>query len=328
MASCRARVREMGSPPLTGRRLAFVLGKGGVGKTTVAAALALGMADAGHRTLLVEVAAEQRTGALFGVTPSLDDPVEVRPGLFALSVDAERATQEYLTIQLKVRPLVEMMARSRAFHQVTQAAPGLAELVTLGKIWDMATKVHDGAPVWDRLVVDAPATGHGIALLRAAGNARDLAGSGPIHDQAGAIEKVIRHPAATGIAVVARPEELAVTEAVEAVSTLREAGLPVACAVMNGVRRSSFSGDDAHALSAVASDPATGPAQRAAAEAALAIATGAAHDAREVDGLARESGLPVAVLPEVPDLSPGSGGLEALSAALLADPAIAGDHGA
>lgn len=314
----------MDEPPLIDRRLAFVLGKGGVGKTAVAAALALGLADAGHRTLLVEVGAETRTQALFGVSPSLEDPVEVRPGLFALTVDAELATQEYLSIQLRVKPLVEMMARSRAFHQVTQAAPGLAELVTLGKIWDLATTVRDGAPVWDRLVVDSPATGHGIALLEAAGSARELAGSGPIRDQAEAIEKVVRHPAATGIAVVATPEDLAVTEAVEAVETLRARSLPVACAVANAVRRSPFSDADSAALRAVLSDPAVGEPERAAAVAAIAVAEGARHDDREVQGLAREAALPVAVLPHVPDLAPGSGGLEVLSAALMGDPAVRG----
>jgi len=314
----------MGVPPLTDRRLAFVLGKGGAGKTAVAAALALGLADAGHRTLLVEVGAETRTEALFGMAPSLADPVEVRPGLSALTVDAELATQEYLGIQLKVRPLVEMMARSRAFHQVTQAAPGLAELVTLGKIWDLATTVRDGAPVWDRLVVDSPATGHGIALLEAAGNARALAGSGPIKDQAEAIEKVVRHPAATGIAVVATPEDLAVTEAVEAVQALRARSMPVTCAVANAVRRSLFTDADVQALGAVRADPATGDAERAAAQAAIAVAEGARHDDREVEVLARDSALPVAVLPLVPDLAPGSGGLEVLSAALMRDPAVRG----
>jgi anion-transporting ArsA/GET3 family ATPase len=317
----------MDGPPLVDRRLAFVLGKGGVGKTTVAAALALGLADAGHRTLIVEVGAEQRTEALFGVAPSMESPVEVRPGLFALSVDANRATQEYLTIQLRMKPLVEMMSRSRAFHQVSQAAPGLAELVTLGKIWDLATSVQGGVPVWDRLVVDAPATGHGIALLEVAGNVRDLAGSGPIRDQSDAIEKVIRHPGATGIAVVARPEDLAMSEALEAIATLRDRGLPVACAVVNAVRRSAFGPADVRALQqAMASAAARSP-ERAAARASLAAAAGAAHDDREVEGLAREAGIPVAVLSAVPDLAPGSGGLEAVSAQLLAAPAVRGPGG-
>jgi anion-transporting ArsA/GET3 family ATPase len=318
----------MALPPLIDRRLAFVLGKGGVGKTTVASALALGLADAGHRTLLLEVASEQRTQALFGVPPSIEQPVEVRPGLFALSVDAERATQEYLSIQLKVRPLVEMMTRSRAFHQVTQAAPGLAELVTLGKIWDLATSVRDGSPVWDRLVVDAPATGHGIALLEAAGNVRDLAGSGPIRDQADAIERVIRHPAATGVVVVASPEDLAVTEAVEAVQALRAKDLPVTCAVVNAVRRSPFMPADVQALRTAHDAPGAAPADRAAALAAIAVAEGAEHDAREVVVLERDAAVPVAVLPVIGDLSPGSGGLEALSAALMADAAIGGDRAA
>lgn len=318
----------MAHPPLIDRRLAFVLGKGGVGKTTVASALALGLADAGHRTLLLEVASEQRTEALFGVPPSVEQPVEVRPGLFALSVDADRATQEYLSIQLRVRPLVDMMTRSRAFHQVTQAAPGLAELVTLGKIWDLATSVRNGTPVWDRLVVDAPATGHGIALLEAAGNVRDLAGSGPIRDQADAIERVVRHPAATGIAVVASPEDLAVTEAIEAVEALRSKDLPITCAIVNGVRRSPFAPADVDALRAASGLPAATAADRAAADAALAVAKGAEHDAREVAGLEREAALPVAVLPLIADLSPGSGGLEALSAALMGDAAIGGGRGA
>ncbi len=316
----------MAEPPLTDRRLAFVIGKGGVGKTTVAAALALGLADAGHRTLLLEVGGEQSSRARFGIAPPRDAPAEVRPGLFSLSVDADRATQEYLTTQLRVRPLVEMVARSRAFHQVTQAAPGLSALVTLGKIWGLATEVSGGTPVWDRLVVDAPATGHGIAMLEVAGSVRDLAGSGPVRDQADAIERVIRHPAATGVVVVARPEDLAVTEAIEAVAALRARDLRVACAIVNGVRRSPFGDADVQALrvAAGAADPAS--ADRAACEAALAMANGAAHDAREVAGLTREAGVPVAVLPAVSDLSPGSGGLEALSAALMADPAVGGNH--
>ena len=95
-------------------------------------------------------------------------------------------------------------------------------------------------------------------------------------------------------------------------------------AVANAVRRSPFSPADAQALRAVLADPAAGDAERAAATAAIAVTDGAHHDEREVEGLARESGLPVAVLPHVPDLAPGSGGLEALSAALMGDPAIRG----
>lgn len=315
----------MASPPLLARRLAFVLGKGGVGKTTVTSALTLGLADAGHRTLLIEVGSEQRSAALFTATPPVHgEPTEVRPGLFSISIDVEKSIEEHLAMQLKVRPLVELMVRSRVFHAVAQAAPGLAELVTLGKIWNLATLVRGDAPVWDRLVVDCPATGHGIALLDVAGRISELAGSGPIRDQAHTIELVIHHPAATGIVVVAQPEELAVSEALEAVQTLRSRDLPVAAAIMNAVAPSAFTEGDEPALTVVAADQSAHDASRAAARAALASLRRSRHDAMETEALAGGSGVPVATLPVVPDLRPGSGGLERLAAVLMADRAIRG----
>ncbi len=314
----------MSGPPLLHRRLVFVLGKGGVGKTTVAGAMALGLADAGHRTLLVEVAGEQRSETLFGVAPPAGvTPEEVRPNLDVLSIDSERATEEYLARQLRMRPLVELLVRSRAFHQVAQAAPGLSELVTMGKVWDFATAVSDGVPVWQYIVVDAPATGHGIALLEVAGQVRELARSGPIREQAGAIERIIHHPAATGVVVVATPEDLAVSEAIEAVATLRDRGLPVAAAVMNAVRSSTVMATDEPPLAAVVTGAGT-DAERAAARAALDMLVAARHDADETTSLRVGTGLPVASLPEVADLRPGSGGLERLAAALMADPALVG----
>ncbi len=124
-----------------------------------------------------------------------------------------------------------------------------------------------------------------------------------------------------------RPEDLAVTEAVEAVQSMRAKDLPVTCAVVNGVRTSPFGAAEVDALRAVAGRPGAPDADKAAALAALAVADGAVHDAREVAGLGRDAGIPVAVLPVVPDLSPASGGLEALSAALMSDPAIGGGDG-
>ena len=180
-------------------------------------------------------------------------PAELAPGLFGVQVDVEHAIEQYLTGQLKVRPLVELLTRSRAFHTFAAAAPGLPELVTVGVVWTYAVALHeDRRPVWDYLVVDCPATGHGIALLETAGNVEAIAGSGPIRDQAARIQEVVTHPAATGVAIVARPEELAVSEAVEAAAVLRERGMPVAAAVLNGVRAPRFRPEEESALAAVA----------------------------------------------------------------------------
>ena len=171
-----------GGPPLLARRLCFVIGKGGVGKSSVAAALGMSRARAGARTLIVEVPTGEHRSALFtraGVRHGHE--VEIAPNLFGLSINVERATEEYLASQLRVKTMVELLARSHAFHHFAAAAPGLAELVTIGKIWALAVALRpDGsAPVWDTLVIDCPATGHGLALLEMAGNVSNLAASGP-----------------------------------------------------------------------------------------------------------------------------------------------------
>lgn len=309
-------------PPLLDRRLCFVLGKGGAGKSTVAAAMGLHAVARGHRTLLIEVASQHQMATLFGTRPPVDahrdDEVELAPGLWTLSIDPQHATEEYLAGQLKVRPLVEMLVRSKAFGHFTSAAPGLAELVTLGKVWSLAVALQPGSrtPVWDRLIVDCPATGHGIALLETAQNIEELAGGGPIKEQAGRIQQVVSHPGATGIAVVARPEELSVTEAVEATEILRRQALPVAAAVLNGVREPRFGGDDEPVLRRMAD--AGDPRAQVAARASLEHLEGARHDAAYRERLERESGLPVTSLPQLVRRRMGVPAIEELAARMEA----------
>jgi anion-transporting ArsA/GET3 family ATPase len=223
---------------------------------------------------------------------------ELAPGLFGIQVDVEHSIEQYLTGQLKVRPLVELLTRSRAFHTFAGAAPGLPELVTLGQVWSHAVALHgDRRPVWDALVVDCPATGHGIALLETAANVEAIAGGGPIRDQAARIQEVVAHPAATGIAIVARPEELAVAEAVEASAALRERGLPLAAVVLNGVRERRFAASEEPALAALAATD-DGPPSRAAA-ASLRHLAGQRADRDAERRLAEGTGLPVLELPEL-----------------------------
>lgn len=306
-------------PPLADRRLCFVLGKGGSGKTTVSAALGIAAARRGLRTLVVEVSAQHRLTELFRLpgadTPHRDVEVRLAPDLWTISIDPEHATEEYLVRQLKVRPVVELLARSKAFGHFTQAAPGLAELVTLGKIWSMAVDLRpDGStPVWDRLIVDLPATGHGLALLETAQNIEEMVSGGPIKDQAGRIQQVVRHPSATGIAVVAQPEELSVTEAGEAVARLRELGLPIGAAIVNGMRPPRFSERDMEVLRRIAGEDDGG-----AARSAVAHQEAAEHDLRQRDRLAGAIGLDPIELPRLVRMRMGIGGVEELAGHLPA----------
>jgi anion-transporting ArsA/GET3 family ATPase len=246
---------------------------------------------------------------MLGGTRRSDRERELAQNLFGVTVEVERAIEEYLVGQLRVRPMVDLLVRSRAFHHFAAAAPGLAELVTIGKIWTLATAMApDGtAPVWDLLVVDLPATGHAIAMLETAANVREIAGSGPIRDQSDRIQRVVSHPAATGIALVARPEELAVTEALEAAGALRARGLPVALAVMNGAAERRFDADEARvmagAVGALRAAPAgtrAGEGVLAALEAALQQREREIEDGEQTGRLAAGAGVPVLELPLLP----------------------------
>lgn len=227
-------------------------------------------------------------------------PAPVGDGLYAVAVEPQAATEEYLRSQLKVRALAEVLIHSKAFRGFAAAAPGLPEMVTIGKIWMLAVELNAAgdAPVWDRLVVDLPATGHGIAMLETAANVKEIARSGPIHDQAERIQQVITHPAATGVAVVAKPDELPVGEALDAVERLRELRIPVAATVLNAAAPRRFSDEEERAMATALTGDGLTPAARAAAEAALAEI---ARAAREDDHHARlaETGLPVLSLPHL-----------------------------
>lgn len=310
--------------PLRDRRLCFVLGKGGAGKTTVAAALALNAAARGLRTLVIEVASQHRMTEIFGVSPPRsahrDVEIELAENLWTVSINPEHATEEYLATQLKVRPLVEMLTRSKAFTHFAQAAPGLAELVTLGKTWSLAValKPDNRTPVWDRLVVDLPATGHGIALLETAQNVEEFASGGPVKDQAERIRQVVEHPGATGIAIVARPEELSVTEALEATETLSAKGLPVAALVLNGLRPRRFADEEEDLLRSLCNSDDAGLAT--AARLSLRRLAVGRHDEQFLHRVHERAGLPVMVLERLMRLNMGLDGLRTLATTLRDEP--------
>jgi anion-transporting ArsA/GET3 family ATPase len=241
----------MGSP--LDKRLVLVTGKGGVGRTTVATALGLAAARRGRRTLVCEVAAQERVSSAFERAGVGYEETELAERLFAISIDPERAQEEYLRDQIPSRTLYRILVENRVFSHLAAATPGLRELVTLGKVWELAQLERRDArnSPYDLVVLDAPATGHGLGMLAAARTFRDAARVGPIARRADVIHTFVTDPERTGVVAVALPEEMPVNETIELRDRLRdELGLAIDAAVVNGVRPQRFDAADAERLAA------------------------------------------------------------------------------
>ncbi len=245
---------------LLDHRLVVVTGKGGVGKTTVAAAIGLEAARRGRRTIVAEVA--RRTdvaGVLDAARPGADAAeTELAPGLFHISVDPERAMEEYLRDQLPAAA-AGLLNRSRLFGLLAAATPGLRELLTVGKLWELAQldRRTPGASAYDLVIVDAPATGHGVAVLSAPRAFAGAAHSGPVARQARIIHATLSDPQLTAIVAVARADELAVTETLALADALRESlGAELDAVVVNALEPDRFTPAEARRLAEHAPHPA------------------------------------------------------------------------
>jgi len=240
---------------LRDKALVYVTGKGGVGKTTVAAALGLAAARHGRRTIVCEVAEQDRVSRAFarhGVTR--DEEVMLADDLWAITIDPEAALHEWLSRQLGGGPAGRLLGHSHAFQHFVAAAPGAKELITIAKVWELAQLER-----WDRqnrtydlVIVDAPASGHGLAMLTAPRTFGEIARVGPIRRQATKVSEMLSDPARTGYVAVALPEEMPVNETIELEGRLFEAvGLGLDAIVVNGVWPERFSSADVRKLRAV-----------------------------------------------------------------------------
>ena len=291
--------------------LLVVTGKGGVGKSTVAAAVGLAADRRGLRTIVVEVAARDDLSRALGATDAADRYAEqaVSDRLHHISIDPQRAMEEYLRQQLPLGPLATVLSRSRIFTALSAATPGLRELLTVGKVWELAQPQRRtrGSRPYDLVVLDAPATGHGLAMLQAPGTFAAVARVGPVAKQGRAVASFLGDPRLTAVLAVSTAEEMPVTETLELRARLREQlGLDLSLVVVNAVVPHRFSGADERTLQAAPPSPAR--------HAALFAATWAHDQRRHISGLRRGlRGVPLVTLPLVIESALDAAALERLS---------------
>jgi anion-transporting ArsA/GET3 family ATPase len=300
------------------RQFLFVTGKGGVGKTTVAASLARAKSRAGQRVLLAAtdsaVYRELLPGARFE-----EDPVAYDAGLYTVHIQAEAALKEYGRLLIKPRLARQALFDNRYVQGFLTALPGLPQWAVLGKAWYHTTERVDGAPRFDSVIFDAPATGHAIDLLRLPRVIGELAPASILRRDADLAWEMLKDPGQSSIVLVSLPEELPTNETIELAGRITgELTLPIGVIVQNRVRALLFTSAERDALSSLPLIEPLGPAD-AAVEAAAARAI---RERAQLESRTRLAPLNVPIV-ELPELAPTLPPLElavALAGVLAAPP--------
>ena len=236
-------------PALLDRRLVVVTGKGGTGKSTMSAAVALAAARRGKRVLVCEVVAKERVADFFGKPASGPQIRELLPSLYSVHVRPREAMREYALMTLKYETLYKLAFENPAARYFLAAAPSLAEIVMLGKVWWHATQeVERGRPRWDLVVLDAPATGHGLTFLTVPETFLRLVNEGPLARDMRSMMSLLADPAKCSICIVTLPEEMPANEAIELDRALRQHHFPAGPLFLNGVFASRFTPQEVAAV--------------------------------------------------------------------------------
>jgi len=252
LTAARERDKTAGSfmPAFAHRRFLFITGKGGVGKTTVTAALATSLAARGLRVLVTVCGAKERLSTLLGAPPLTPLISELGKNISGVRLVSEVALREYGAMKLKNRVLVDAIFDSKYVAGFLSGTPGLKEWSLLGKAWFHATEDEpDGRPRFDVVLFDAPATGHGLDMLRVPKVIVEIAPPGVLRSDAERAWEMFRDPARSGVVVVTLPEEMPTNESLELCAALRtELTLPIAELVVNSLLPPLFSPAEAAAL--------------------------------------------------------------------------------
>jgi len=309
------------------RRVVFVVGKGGVGKSTVAAALGLQAAARGMRVCIAEMNGSESIAALLGCPPVGYRATGVAEGIEAISITPEAATEEYLVRALRFRKLYNLVFRNRYIEPFMNGILGLSDLTSVGKIMDLEWQREDGSygpessgPArYDLVIVDCPSTGHGLALLGAPRTMMDVTGAGPLYSNSAMIQQLLSDRRRTAVLLVTLAEEMPVSETLESVATIREQlEIDLAGVVMNSVPQALAPPADLRAWWSDIQDEALSLGGNAAAAAAHGeqIQRQRREAAAYIDRIQQQTQLPVLELPRLDTPQAGLEGLGELGARL------------
>jgi anion-transporting ArsA/GET3 family ATPase len=296
-------------------RLAILAGKGGVGRTTVAAALARAAAADGRRVLIAQTESADRLAKLFGRTDAIGpDLVTVAPGIDAVNMTPKSALHEYGLMVLRYETVYRALFENRAVRGFLGAIPGLDAYAMLGKVWWHTTETRGGRPRYDLVILDGPASGHATLMLRLPQSIIEAMPNGPLAKDAEAARALLCDPARTALVIVTLPEELPIRETAELARAARDTlGIPLGPVVVNAVPTAELSA--ASVDDVIARLPAaTGDAEL---DATLAMAASVRAHRRTademLDRLRADPGRPLVLLPRLPTADLGAADVERLA---------------